>query len=224
MSAGRKEKSTPGNCSRNFKRKSWTYSSVGRWSCVQRDQNVGIGGAGRRGVAVRKIDAAVGQADVVDDAGYFARRNLFAYEAFDPVAKTRGLFNSRAGPRAQVQLELSGVDPGKEIPSQPGHQEHERAHADRSKAPQERAAVMQAAFQHFVIAVAESFERQLKSDLHPHQRIAAGRYSGGRLPAHGRAADTWPWSAPASEKANKKPAWRTPPPPPAERTDTGRRR
>ena len=37
------------------------------------------------------------------------------------------------------------------------------------------AAVMQAAVQHLVIAVAESFESQLKRHLHPHQRIAAGR-------------------------------------------------
>ena len=33
--------------SRSFRRKSWTYSSVGRWSLIQSDQNVGVRGPGR---------------------------------------------------------------------------------------------------------------------------------------------------------------------------------
>ena len=51
----------------------------------QADQNVGVRRSGRGGIAVRKVDAAVRQADVVDDAGDFAGRNLLAYEAFNAV-------------------------------------------------------------------------------------------------------------------------------------------
>ena len=48
--------------------------------------------------------------------------------------------------------------------------------------------------------------------------------SGVQLPVHGRAAGTWPWSAPASGTASRRRAWRTPPPPPAARTGSGPRR
>src|SRR3984893_16110253 len=141
---------------------------------IQRDQDVRVRGPGWGGVAIREIDAAVGQANVVDDAGNFTRRNLFPDEAFDPVTKICRLFNPSAGPPAHVQLELSGVDHWKEIPSQPGHKKHERAGAYDYEAPQEHGPVVEAPFQHLVVAIAKFFEPQLKGNLHPHQGIPAG--------------------------------------------------
>src|ERR1700690_1803477 len=73
-----------------------------------------------------------------------------------------------------MQLELSAVHHGKEIAPQPGHEQHKRANAYDYEAPQERGPMMQATLQHLVITVAEFFEAQFKSDLHPYQRIAAG--------------------------------------------------
>ena len=148
MSAGRNEKSTPGNCSRQLQAQIMDILFRRSMVRVQADQNVGVRRSGGGGIAVGEVDAAVGQADVVDDAGDFARWNLLTYEALDPVAEARGLFDSRAGPRPQMQFELSGVDARKEIPAQPGNQKHERAHAHHCKAPQKRGAVMQAALQH----------------------------------------------------------------------------
>ena len=75
-----KSKSHAGKLLRQLKRRSWTYSSVGRWSGVKVTRMSASAGPDRRGVAVGQIDAAVGQPDVVDDAGYFAGRNLLADE------------------------------------------------------------------------------------------------------------------------------------------------
>src|ERR1700687_812403 len=86
-------------------------------SRVQRDQNVGVRGTGRGGVAVRKIDAAVGQTNIVNNGGEVVRRDLFPYEASDPVAKIRGLLDARAGPAAHMQFKLPRVDAGEEIAS-----------------------------------------------------------------------------------------------------------
>ena len=45
-------------------------------------EDIGVAGANRRGIAVGKIDAAVGQADIVDHADQFGRRNLAADDRF----------------------------------------------------------------------------------------------------------------------------------------------
>ena len=55
----------------------------------QLDQDVGVAGADGRGIAVGKIDAAVGQPDVVDDADEFGLRNLLADDRFHAGRKAR---------------------------------------------------------------------------------------------------------------------------------------
>ena len=53
----------------------------------KRHQNVRVRCADRSGIAVGKIDAAVGQTDVVNDAVNFVCRNLLPNRLLDQVAK-----------------------------------------------------------------------------------------------------------------------------------------
>ncbi len=129
-----------------------------------------------RGIAVGKVDAAIGQPDVVDDAGKVLRWNLLADGLLDQVAKPRGFFDARAGAGAQVQFELAahprmGKNPGPAI----GTINNQRSYANAHKHQQEYALMAKASLQPSVVALTEPLETFFESNLHPHQRIAALR-------------------------------------------------
>src|SRR3954466_14769914 len=61
----------------------------GRWTMmllVERNQNLGIRSSHCTARAVRGIDRAEGQSDIVDDGCQFAARNLFPQQVFDLIA------------------------------------------------------------------------------------------------------------------------------------------
>ena len=78
-------------------------------------EDIGVSRSDRRGIAVGKIDAAVGKPDIVDEADQFGLRNLLANVGFHAIAKRGGFFDARAGGRAHVQLELAAIDAREKI-------------------------------------------------------------------------------------------------------------
>ena len=88
----------------------------------QGHKDVGVRCPDRRGIAVREIDAAVGQADVVDDALRLRRRNLLSNRLLNQIAKVGGLFNAHSRRSTQMKLESAAVYAGEEVLAQPGNQ------------------------------------------------------------------------------------------------------
>src|SRR6202166_2281768 len=93
---------------------------------VEGHQNIGVARSDEARGAVHEIDGAVRQADIVQDVVYFALRDLAADGALNEVAQLRGLFDSRAALGAEVQDELTAVGVGKEILTEPRHEEKRR--------------------------------------------------------------------------------------------------
>ena len=74
--------------------------------------------------------------------------NLLVDRPLHVAAQCRGFFNSGGCRRAQVQLDLPGVDAGKEILAQPG-QQRERTDAERQEDQRERSRGAQGTFAGF---------------------------------------------------------------------------
>ena len=67
----------------------------------------------------RRVQARVGQADVIDDSDQLAGGNLAADYIFDLIAQARGFFDAGAGLRAHMQLELAAINRREEVLPQP---------------------------------------------------------------------------------------------------------
>ena len=145
---------------------------------LQRYQNVGIGTAHRSGIAVREIYATIGQANVVDDALHFGRRNLLSNRLLDLIAEVGGLLNTHSRGSAHVKLERATIHAGKEIPAKPRNQHNQRADAENEERNQKDGPVMEADFQQTAKAVTKLLECLLKTLLQAYQRIAAWGVSG----------------------------------------------
>ena len=128
-------------------------------------KNVGIRCANRRRIAIGEIDAAIGQAYVVNDALDFARRNLLPNRLLDQITEVGGFFNAHSGGSSQMKLESAAVHAGEEVPAQPRNQNCKRAEAAREERNQESTPVMEANLQQSAIAVTKSFEGRLKTLL-----------------------------------------------------------
>ena len=93
---------------------------------LERNQNIGVHGADGRGRAVGHVDGAVREADVVDDAGEFPRRNDALMEVVHQVAEPGGFFDARGGLGAEVQIESAGIGGREKILAEPGNQQKDR--------------------------------------------------------------------------------------------------
>ena len=135
MSAGMNENWTPGN---SLTRRMPQVVHVVRGRAVilrQRHHDVGVAGADRRRVAVGQVEAAVGQADVVDDPAHLVVRHHLADHPFDAVAQDRRLLDAGAGRGAHVQLELAAVDRRERSPDRPtGSSANDATQASRNTA------------------------------------------------------------------------------------------
>src|SRR6266853_6504669 len=107
-----------------------------RWVMLQRecDHDIRILSTNRGRIAVGKIDTAVGQANVVDDAAQLLRRHLLADFVFHSVTQSSGFFNTRSGWGAHVQREFAGIHRGEKVLSQP------RVQSEGEQAGQQKAA------------------------------------------------------------------------------------
>jgi hypothetical protein len=145
----------------------------------ERDQDVGVAGADRCGVAVGQVDAAIGQPDVVDDGDQLVAWDGGADHLIDLVAQPGGLLDAGTGAPPQVQLELAAVDLGEEILAQPRQQDGHGEQAGAEEARQEPGTARQAGGEETPVAAAQPLEPPLEALLEAHQRIAA-RLPGGR--------------------------------------------
>ena len=109
ISAGRNEKLTPGKSWGKLDAQIVNVVVGGAMLLVETDKNIGVGRADGSGRAVREIDSAVRQADVVDDAVDLLLRDLLADAGFDVVAKARSVLDTCSGAGAQVKAELTAV-------------------------------------------------------------------------------------------------------------------
>ena len=101
-----------------------------------------------------------------------ALRDLTADSILDLVAEPRRLFDSRAGVRTHVQLELAAVDRGKEVLSQPRIEQSKRAK------PEARTTIrntLRYSRQNSdpVVPTAQLFEAVLEGELEADKGIAA---------------------------------------------------
>src|SRR5258706_15582585 len=137
-------------------------------------KNIRIRCANWRRIAVGKIDAAIGQAYIVDNALDLGCRYLLSNRLLDLIAKVGRLFNAHSRGSAHVKFESTAVHTGKEVPAQPGNKNDQGAEAKHEKGNQENTPVMQTSFEQAAIAAVKSLEGCLKPLLEAYQRIAAG--------------------------------------------------
>jgi hypothetical protein len=71
-------------------------------------------------IAVRQIDATIGQTYAVYDVMDFARRNLPPNRPLDLIAKVGGFFDAHSGGSSKMKLERAAVDAGEEVLAKPG--------------------------------------------------------------------------------------------------------
>src|SRR5579872_3771509 len=139
----------------------------------KRDENIGIGGADRRRIAVGEIDSAVRQSNVVDDAGHFGTRDVSVNRVLDFVAKKRGIFNAHPGGRSQMQFEAAGIDAGEEVLAQPWDDDGQRSQTRREEGYQKGPAMLETTLQQVAITFTHPVEGSFESLLDPHEHIAA---------------------------------------------------
>src|SRR5882757_9296911 len=82
---------------------------------LQRSEDLRVSFADCAAVAVGKIDAAGGQADVIEDSSYLRCRNARANIAVHSIDQPRCFFEARTGLRTHMQAELAGVHCGEEV-------------------------------------------------------------------------------------------------------------
>ncbi len=133
-----------------------------RLAFIQRHQNVGVEDADGPGIAVGNVDAADGEADVVDDARHARRRNDRADLLLDLIGQRRRLLDSGSRRRAQMQLDRAGIDRGEEILSQRGD-EAEREQCDAEEPADEPETTAQRQVQQAHIGLPEALKTMLES-------------------------------------------------------------
>src|SRR5438445_6569181 len=98
---------------------------------LEGDEDLAVGGRDLRAVAERQVDAAVGDADVVEHGLDLARRNPLAEELLDLGEISFGLLEPRARGGADVQADLAGVDGGEKVATDVWEQERGADDEDR---------------------------------------------------------------------------------------------
>ena len=136
-------------------------------------KNVGIRSAHRRGIAVGKVDAAVGEAYVVDHVLDLACRNLFPNCPLNLIAEVCRLFNTHSRRRMHVQFERAAVHARKEVLAEPRNQHHKRADTKHEERSQKDSPVMKANTEQAAKAMTKLLKRFLKFLLEAYQRVTA---------------------------------------------------
>ncbi len=184
----------------------------------ERDHDIGVGRAHRRRVAVDGVDAAVGQADLIEDVEQLIAWNLAADGLLHQIADARGLFDAGAGLGAQMQLELAGVArPGRNPGRARDRAENRKGRpsrksgtkTDRGDGPGPRGS---------------PDSRRADARNRARRPSGAARRDCGWARDAAASAGISPASAPAFAKGRTTPASRTPPLRPAARTGSAPRR
>src|SRR5260370_32133491 len=131
---------------------------------LELDKNFRVGAPDGAGVAVGEVDAAVRQADIVEDGGEFVLRDGFADDAVYLVGEARGFLDAQTGAGAHVQANLSGVNLGKEIATEKTD-DQDGENAEGQEAYGEDHWRVQSDTQGFSVAIPEFFKSPLKTLL-----------------------------------------------------------
>ena len=182
--------------------------------------------ADRRRVAVGQIDAAVGQADVVDDAGDFAG-GISSRMVCSTRSHKRAVSSMRVPVRARrCSLNWPLSTAGKKSwPSQGNSSQRQQRRTPGSQRQRQLPVIRRHASQQ-----PRDSARESRSNASSNRNCMRTR--GLRLCRRhvlgvvlvSASADTWPWSAPGFARAGRRPAWRRPRLRPAARTGTAPRR
>src|SRR5260370_357241 len=129
---------------------------------LQLNEKCRVGAPDGAGVAVGEVDAAVRQADIVEDRGQLVLRDGFADDAVYLVGEARCFLNAQARASAHVQSDLSGVNLWKEIAAE-NSDEHDRETAKSQKAYGEEHWRSQSGAQGSSVAFPEFFKIPLKA-------------------------------------------------------------
>src|SRR6185369_9882910 len=124
---------------------------------LQREQDLAVERAERSGVAVRQIDPAVRNAQVVEDRLELVLWDQLADRRLDVVGDARRLLDPRAGRRAQVEPDLAGVDAREEVAPEE-RSEAAREQAEREEADAEDAALLQERAERDRVGAADALE------------------------------------------------------------------
>src|SRR6266702_241499 len=138
-------------------------------ACFQRDHDVRVGCSGHAAVAIAQVDARDRQANIVDDALEFPRRDSTANRVLDMINQDRSLFDPCPGMRAHVQSKDPGINARKEIPSQEGDQT-QRGYAKAQEERGEKQAPAQNQAEQMVVTLAETLEGLFERLLQTYQR------------------------------------------------------
>src|SRR5271170_7208507 len=128
---------------------------------LQRPEDLRVGFAHCAAVAVGKIDATCGQADVIEDTPHLRCRNTHANIAVDGVDQPGRFFEARAGLRAHMQTELAGVHSRKEVFAKEWD-ERQAAQAEQQKDAGKDYTVFDALREQAFITLLHRLERMLK--------------------------------------------------------------
>ena len=102
----------------------------------QRDENFSVHRSDRRRIAQRDIDAAIGQADIVEHRIDLIVAHDFADRAFDLGELALGFLNPGCRRGTHMQPHLTGVDLRKKVPSEQGKERQRANHQDAEKTGQ----------------------------------------------------------------------------------------
>src|ERR1700751_6015142 len=105
--------------------------------------DVGIRCSDRRRIAVREINPAVRQSNIVDDAVDFGCRDLLPDRIFHEIAKESGVLNSHTRWPAQMKRETARIDGRKEILTKPRNNNGQRSEAGCEESRQKRTPMME---------------------------------------------------------------------------------
>ncbi len=109
---------------------------------VECDQHLAIGAADGRAIAEGVVEGLRCKSDVVHNQIDLVDRNDLANLVFDFAELNFGSLDARAGLCPDMQLDLTGVDRGEEVPADKRQQQECRGH-DRNRCNQRRLAMMQ---------------------------------------------------------------------------------
>ena len=157
---------------------------AGMMLLLQRNENIGITRADRGRRAVGRIDAAVRQPNVVDDAREFGGGDDLADVRLDRVAKCGCLLDAQPRAGAQVQLDLARVHRREEVLTEPrqigaeGKGQNRGAHHRSKKNRRKALVVLERNLKKPVVALAHLLKSLLEAHLESLQeaRRRPGRF------------------------------------------------
>src|SRR2546430_13143913 len=135
-----------------------------RTFALELNQNFRVRRADGSGVAVREIDATVGQTDVVENGDKFVFGDRFTNGLIDLIDQASGFFNAQAGARAHVKADLTGVDAWEEIAAE-NQSDRARQGAKSQETGGEDARIVEDVLERLAVAVAETFKGALEALL-----------------------------------------------------------